>query len=324
MKRQASTVAAILALGALTPHAIAADAEAYPSRPIRVLVPYTPGTTSDIIARIVGIKLGGALGQQVVIENREGAAGTIAAGIAARANPDGYTLLLAQASFSVAPFLFKQVPYDAIKDFSAVTLIAIVPNVLVVSPSFPAATMKELIAMAKAQPGKLQYAHSGKGSPSHLASEMLNSMAGIKIEEIPYKSSAQALTDAMVGTVAFNYPSMTAVMPHVKGGKVRALAVSSGKRASAMPDIPSMAEFVPGYDAAGYYGFVVPAGTPPALVRRLQKDIVAVVSTQDTKERLATQGADVLGYTPEEFAAFIKRDSAKWAKLIDDLKIPKD
>jgi tripartite-type tricarboxylate transporter receptor subunit TctC len=304
--------------------AAAGAQDSYPSKPIRVLVPYTPGTTSDIIARIVGLKLGSVLGQQVVIENREGAAGTIAAGIAARANPDGYTLLLAQASFSVAPFLFKTVPYDPIKDFSAITLIAIVPNVLVTSPSFPANSMKELIALAKAQPGKLQYSHSGKGSPSHLASEMLNSMAGIKIEEIPYKSSAQALTDAMVGTVAFNYPSMTAVIPHVKAGKVKALAVSSGKRASALPDVPSMAETVPGYDAAGYYGFVVPTGTPSALVKRLHKEIIAVVTTADMKERLAATGADVVGNTPEEFTVFIRRDAQKWNKLIDELKIPKD
>jgi tripartite-type tricarboxylate transporter receptor subunit TctC len=318
-----AVVSALVCSCLLLPSAAGAE-DAFPTRPVRILVPYTPGTTSDIIARLVGLKLGAALGQQVVIENREGAAGTIAAGIAARANPDGYTLLLAQASFSVAPFLFKTVPYDPSKDFAAITLIAIVPNVLVTSPSFPANSMKDLIAMAKAQPGKLQYAHSGKGSPSHLASEMLNSMAGIKIEEIPYKSSAQALTDAMVGTVAFNYPSMAAVMPHVKAGKVKALAVSSGKRASAMPDVPSMAEFVPGYDAAGYYGFVVPAGTPPALVKRLYKDIIAVISTPDMKERLALQGADIVGNTPEEFTIFIRRDAQKWNKLIDELKIPKD
>ncbi|MGH8620201.1 MAG: tripartite tricarboxylate transporter substrate binding protein [Burkholderiales bacterium] len=324
MKTFASYTAALIVTGALAPLADAAEADAYPARPVRILVPYTPGTTSDIIARLVGIKLGATLGQQVVIENREGAAGTIAAGIAARANPDGYTLLLAQASFSVAPFLFKKLPYDPSKDFSAITLIAMVPNVLVTSPTFPANSMKELIALAKTQPGKLQYAHSGKGSPSHLASEMLNSMAGIKIDEIPYKSSAQALTDAMVGTVAFNYPSMAAVMPHVKAGRVKALAVSSGKRASAMPDVPSMAETVPGYDAAGYYGFVVPAGTSPALVKRLQKDIVAAVTAPDMKERLAAQGADIVGNTPEEFTAFIRRDAAKWSKLIDELKIPKD
>ncbi len=301
-----------------------AQAQSFPAKPIRILVPYTPGTTSDIVARTIGIRLTAVFGQQVIIENREGAAGTIAANIAAHANPDGYTMLLAQSSFSVAPYLFKQVPYDPSRDFAAVTLIALVPNVLVTSPSFRPNSIKELIALAKAEPGRLQYSHSGKGSPSHLATEMLKSMAGIDIVEIPYKSSAQALTDAMIGTVAFNYPSMAAVLPFIKAGKVKALAVSSAKRSPATPDIPSVGESVPGYDAAGYYGFVVPAGTPRDIVNKLQVEIVKAVQDPDMKMRLQQQGADIRADTPAAFEDFIRRDAKKWAQLIDNLNIPKD
>ena len=304
--------------------AAGAQAQSFPVKPIRILVPYTPGTTSDIVARSIGIKLTAVFGQQVIIENREGAAGTIAASIAAHANPDGHTLLLAQSSFSVAPYLFKQVPYDPTRDFVAVTLIALVPNVLVTAPSFRANSMKELIALAKAEPGRLQYAHSGKGSPSHLASEKLKSMAGVDIAEIPYKSSAQALTDAMIGTVAFNYPSMAAVLPFIKAGKVKALAVSSAKRSPATPDVPSMAETIPGYDAAGYYGFVVPAGTPRDIVRKLQTEIVKAVQDPEMTARLQQQGAEIRADTPAAFEEFIRRDAVKWAKLIDSLHIPKD
>lgn len=310
--------AAAAALIACTGAALAQD---YPARPVRVVVGFTVGTTTDILARLIGQKLGETWGQQVIVDNTPGAGGTIAAASAARAAPDGYTLLLAATSFIVSPSLYGKLQYDPVRDFAPVSLIALVPNVLVVHPSLPVKNVRDLVALARSQPGKLDYASSGKGSASHLNTELFKAMAGVDVVEIPYKSSAQALTDVISGQVTMNYPSLAAALPHIRSGRVKALAVSGARRSSAAPAVPSMAEYLPGYDAAGWYGFLAPAGTPKGIVTGLNRDVVKVVRLPDVKEKMSSQGAEVVGSTPEEFAAAMKAGRDKWDRLIKRLGI---
>jgi tripartite-type tricarboxylate transporter receptor subunit TctC len=300
----------------------AAQAQAYPTKPVRLVVGFGPGTTVDILARLTGQKLSEIWGQQVIVENQPGASSTIAAANVARAAGDGYTLLFGSTALIVSPSLFKKLGYDLARDFTPVSLVALVPNVLVVHPSLPVKNIRGLIALAKAKPGQLNYSSSGKGSASHLNTELFKAMAGIDIVEIPYKSSAQALIDVMSGEVLMNYPSLAAALPHIRAGRVRALAVSGAKRSQAAPEVPSMAEYLPGYEASGWFGVLVPSAVPSELVKRLNADIVRVVNMPDLRGKMESQGADVVGSTPEEFARYMREGRERWDNLIRKLDIP--
>ena len=313
-----------IGLSALSLSALATNtvlAQTYPDKPVRILVGFTPGTTTDILARIVGQKLTDTLAQQTVIENRDGAAGTIAAGIAARANPDGYTLWLASTGqYVVSPNLYRKLPYNPLKDFSHIARIAQVPNVLVVHPSMPVKSVRELIAAAKAKPGVINYASSGKGSASHLNAELFKSMTGVDMVEIPYKSSAQAATDLLGGQVSLNFPSLSATLAHIKAGKLRALAVTSATRSQAMPELPTMAEAgIPGYEASSLYGLSAPVGTPKPVIAQLNKQVNLLLESPEVRERMAAQGAETLGGTPDDLALYVRTDIVKWGKLIERL-----
>lgn len=296
-----------------------AQAQPYPYKPIRILVGFTPGTTTDILARTIGQKLTENFSQQVIIENRDGAGGTIAATLAARANPDGYTLwLAASGQYVISPILYRALSYDPLKDFSAIGRIAEVPNVLVVHPSMAAKSVKELVALAKSKPGVINYASSGKGSASHLNAELFKAMTGVDMVEIPYKSSAQAATDLLGGQVSLNFPSLPATISQIRSGKLRALAVTGAKRSQAMPDLPTMAEAgVAGYEASNTYWLAAPAGLQRSIVVRLNRELNSVLAMPDVRERLAGQGAEPLSGAPEDLTAYIKGDLIKWGKLID-------
>ena len=315
--RAAASLSAALALSA--PHAAAA-AEPYPARPVRFVVAFPPGGGTDIIARSIAQKLGERLGQQVLIDNRPGAGGNIGTDLVAKSSPDGYTLLMGSAGpLAINASLFARMPFDPIKDLAPVTLAASTPNVLVVHPSLPAATVRELIALAKARPGEINFASSGHGTPAHLAGELFNSMAGVKLIHVPYKGAAPALADLLGGQVQLMFSTMPPALPHVRDGKLRALAVTSLKRSPAAPDLPTVDEIaLPGFEANTWHGVVVPAGTPEAIVARLNREIVAILHLPDVVERLSGQGAEALGSTPEEFAAYIKSESVKWAKVVRD------
>ncbi len=302
---------------------VASHAQSYPAKPLRLIVPFAPGGGNDTIARAIAAQMSGSMGQQVVVDNRAGAGGVIGAEAAARAPADGYTLFLGGVgSHAVNPTLMPNLPYDAVKDFSPVSLIASAPSVLVVNPGVNARTVAELTAIAKASPGKLNYATNGNGSSSHLATLLYESMAGIQMTHVPYKGFAPALTDILGGQVQLMMNSIVALAPQIKAGKVRALAVSSKTRSSVLPDVPTMSEAgVTGYEAGSWYGILVPAGTPRDIVQRLNAEIVRAVKQPDVRERLAAEGADPIGSTPEEFAAHIKIEMARLGKVIREAKL---
>ena len=316
-RRAALSLAATLAI--LAPHAARA-ADAYPAKPVRFVVAFPPGGGTDIIARAIAQKLAERIAQQVVVDNRPGAGGNIGTDIVAKSAPDGYTLLMGSAGpLAINASLFGKMPFDPIKDLAPVTLAASTPNVLVVHPSLRAATVKELIALAKARPGEINFASSGHGTPAHLAGELFNSMAGVKMVHVPYKGAAPALADPLGGQVQLMFSTMPPALPHVKDGKLRALAVTSAKRSPAAPDIPTLDEIaLPGFEANTWHGVVVPAGTPATIVARLNREIVAILHLPDVVERFSSQGAEALGSTPEEFAAYIRSETLKWAKVVRD------
>ena len=316
-RRAALSLAAALAI--LAPHAAAA-ADAYPAKPVRFVVAFPPGGGTDIIARSIAQKLTERIAQQVVVDNRPGAGGNIGTDIVAKSAPDGYTLLMGSAGpLAINASLFVKMPFDPIKDLAPVTLAASTPNVLVVHPSLRAATVKELIALAKARPGEINFASSGHGTPAHLAGELFNSMAGVKMVHVPYKGAAPALADLLGGQVQLMFSTMPPALPHVKDGKLRALAVTSAKRSPAAPDLPTVDEIaLPGFEANTWHGVVAPAGTPRAIIARLNREIVAILHLPDVVERLSAQGAEPVGSTPEEFAAYIGSETLKWAKVVRD------
>ena len=303
--------------------AAAQAADAYPSRPIRMIVAYPPGGGTDQVGRVMAEQLTQTLGQQVVIDNRGGATGNIGTELAARAAPDGYTLLMGNvAPNAVNVSLFKKLGFDPVKDFAPVSLVAITPNILVAHPSVPVKTIKELIALAKAKPGALNFPSAGVGSSSHLAGELLKSLAGISMVHIPFKGGGPALVATIAGEVQIMFATMPAAMPHVKSGKVRPVAVTTTKRSQAMPELPTIAESgVKGYDAATWYGLLAPAGTSKAIVDRLHGDTVKILAGP-TRQRLEAQGFEPDGGTPAAFAAYIKSEITKWAKVIKDAGIP--
>jgi tripartite-type tricarboxylate transporter receptor subunit TctC len=301
-------------------------AQGFPNKPVRIIVPFSAGSGSDVFARTLGPKFTETWGQQVVVENREGAGGAIGAQLVAKAAPDGYTLLLGATSWAVAPSLYAKPPYDAFRDFVPVGRIGSVPSVLVVHPALPVNDVKALIKLAKAQPGKLDYSSSGKGAPSHLFVEYFKAMAKVDIVEVPYKITAQALTDVIGGQIVMNLPILAAGLPHVRAGRLKALAVTSAKRAGAAPEIPTLAESggLPGYEAAQWQGFIAPAGTPADVVTKINAELNRALQLPDVKERIGNLGVDFAPTTPQQFAADIKTDVAKWDQLIKSLGIRLD
>jgi tripartite-type tricarboxylate transporter receptor subunit TctC len=308
------------ALSALVaPRADAADALAsFPSKPVRLIVPFTPGGSTDILARAIGQKLGETWGQSLVIDNRPGAGGIIGMELAAKAAPDGYTRVMGHVGTLAAnPALYKSLPYDPVRDFAPVTLIAMVPNVLAVGPAVPSKTVGELIALAKSKPGKLDYGSGGNGSAAHLATEYFKLKAGVDIQHVPYKGTAPALQDLLGGQIALVITGLPPVLPHAKAGKVRILGVASAQRLKQFPDIPTIAESgVPEYEATQWYGILAPAATPKDLVAKLNRDIVNVLKDPSVADKLAAEGADPVGDSPEHFYAFIRSEIDLWGKVI--------
>src|SRR6266850_4359867 len=291
-------------------------AQGYPLKTIRVVVPYPPGGASDITARLVAQKMTERFGQAVVVENRPGASGVIGFEAAAKSAPDGYTVLMATAEIAILPHLQKM-PFDVEKDLAPVSLAVTTPLILVVHPSLPVTTVKELIAVAKARPGQLSFASNGNGSPQHLAAEMLKITMKIDMVHVPYKGAGQVMADLVGGQVQMFFAGMPPAMPHVQSGKLRALAVTTAKRSPAAPEVPTMEEAgVPGFDISNWFAYFVPAGTPPDAIGKLNAEINRALKLQDVKEKLASLGAEVAGGSPEELAKFASAESAKFANLI--------
>jgi tripartite-type tricarboxylate transporter receptor subunit TctC len=297
-------------------------AQSYPSKPIRWIVPFPPGGSTDLLARIVGQKLTEAWGQQVVVENRGGAGGTLGAGEAARAPADGYTLLMGAIHHTIATSVYPKLTYDFQKDLAPITVVAIVPNVLVVNPSVPANSVKELIAYAKSNPGKLTYGSAGMGTAHHLIGEQFNAQAGVNIVHVPYKGSSPAVADLIGGQVSIMYDTVASCLPHVKAGKLRALAVATAKRSSALPDVPTIAEAaLPGFEVTTWFGALAPAKTPQEIVMKLHAEMVKILNMPDVKKRLAEAGAEPVGNTPDEMAAQIKRETEEFGKIVKQARI---
>jgi tripartite-type tricarboxylate transporter receptor subunit TctC len=295
-----------------------ATAQSYPAKSVRLIVPFSAGGGADIVARAIAQKLGDSLGQQVVVDNRTGAAAIIGTELAAKSAPDGYTLILGQTGpNSINPTLYDKLPYDAAKDFAPITLTTTYPYVLVVHPSIPAKSIKELIALAKARPNQLSFASAGNGGANHLTAELLKTMAGIQMVHVPYKASAPALIDVLGGHVSMMFDPTITAMPHVKLGKLRALGVTSLKRTAIAPELPTVAETgLPGFESIGWHGVLAPAGTAREIIGRLNKDIINALRAPDMRARFAEQGAEPVGNTPEQFVEFLKADLAKWATVI--------
>jgi len=293
-------------------------AQNYPSKPIRMICPFAPGGGSDFIGRIVGKQINDALGQPLVIENRGGAAGAIGAELAARATPDGYTLLLGSAGpLTIQPGLSARLPYDPLRDFAPVTVVTSMPFVLVVHPSLPVKSVPELLALARAKPGQLNFGSPGNGSTTHLSTELLKMLANVDVVHVPYKGVAPALAELVGGQVQFMAGDMSTVMPQVKAGRLRALAVTGAQRSTIVPELPTVAESgVPGYAASGWFGVLAPAATPRGIVTRLNDVIVKGLMSAEARERLAALGGEVVANTPAEFTAYLRADLEKWSKLI--------
>ena len=314
MQRIAAWIAGI----ALASLATLAHAQAWPSKPIKWVVPFAPGGTTDILARTVGEKLALALGQPVIIENKPGAGGGVGAEFTAKSAPDGYTIMGGTIStHAINASLYKNLPYDPVKDFVAITLIARVPNMLVVNNAVPAKDVKELIALLKANPNKYSFASSGNGTSQHLSGELFKSMSGTDMQHIPYKGSPPALQDVMGGQVTMTFDNITTAWTLAKSGKLRALAVTTARRSSIAPDVPTLAESgLPGFEVGSWQGVFAPAGTPPEIVKRLNAEIVKALNLPDVREKLSGLGAEIVADSPEEFSALVKAEVVKWADVV--------
>jgi tripartite-type tricarboxylate transporter receptor subunit TctC len=313
MKRLAAIV--MLALGAGSV-AVPAAQSAYPQRPVRVVIPFPPGGTSDILTRIMGEKLTPALGQQVIVDNRPGAGGVIATDIVAKAAPDGHTLYMAFVSHAINPYVYAKLPYDTVRDFTPIALFAVSPNVVVVTPSLPAKSVREFIELAKAKPGQVNYASAGIGTNSHLSAELLAAISGIRMVHVPYKGGPQANADVAAGTVQMHIPSMPVAMPLIKAGRLRAIAVTSSKRSPALPDVPTVAETLPGYESLAWYGFVAPRGTPQAVVQRLASEVATVLKRPEVIESMSVQGAEPTYMGPAAFGEYIRAELKRWEAAV--------
>ena len=306
-------IAALLAVFAQN-----AFAQAYPTHSIRLVVPFPAGGTTDILARAAAQKLSESLGQAVVVDNRPGAAGNIGADLVAKSAPDGYTLLMGTVgTHAINPGLYAKMPYDHVKDFVPVVLVAGVPNVLAVYPAFPVNSVAELIALAKSKPGTINFASSGSGTSIHMSGELFKSMAGVDMTHVPYKGSAPALTDLMGGQVQIMFDNLPSALPLIKAGKLRAIAVTSLKRAPALPDVPTISESgLPGFEASSWFGVLAPAGTPAPIVAKINADVNKWLQSPEAREQMLAQGANAAGGTPEQFAAHIRAETEKWAKVV--------
>ncbi len=293
-------------------------AQAWPSKPVRLIVPYPPGGSADILARAIGQKLAEGLGQQVVIDNRPGAGTAIGAEATAKAAPDGYTVMLGTvSSHAINPALTPGLKYDPVRDFAPVSLVASIPFALIVHPSLPVHSVKELIALAKSKPGALNFSSAGNGTSNHLAGELFKSMTGTYMVHIPYKGSAPALNDLIAGQVQLMFDLVLTTAPHVKSGAVRALAVTGRERSAALPGVPTVAESgVPGYEVSAWFGIFAPAGTPTAVIGTLNAETVKALRQPDLRERMASQGAEPVTSTPEQFTAYVKEELAKWTRVV--------
>ena len=294
-----------------------ASAQSYPARPLRLIVAFAPGGSVDVIARVVGQKLGDNLGQQVVIDNRPGAGGNVSAEIAARAAPDGYTLYICSASLVANPSLYRKVPYDPIRDFSPITLLASAQSVLVAHPGFAAKNVKDLIALAKKSPGKINYASPGSGSSGHLTMELFKTMAGVDLVHVPYKVMSQLQADVIAGQVPIAFSTIPGALPHIQAARMLPLAVSGARRSPVLTNVPTVAEAgIPGYEATTWYPVLTPAGTPRPIVEKLNTELNAIVRAPDMKERFQMLGIDAIGSTPEALASHIKAELRKWQKVV--------
>jgi tripartite-type tricarboxylate transporter receptor subunit TctC len=314
MGRNAVRAAFAAALLALVGQAFG---QAYPARPVRLLVPFSAGGFSDVAARIVTPRLSAALGQQVIVDNRPGAGGTIGADFVAKSKPDGYTLLWTGTPHVISPWLYKNLPYDVLKDFAPITLIASGPYVLVVNPQLPVSSVLELIAVARAQPGKIDFASSGNGSAQHLVAELFNSAAGVQLNHVPYKGSGPAMQDLLSGQVKVSFAGVPNVITHVKAGRLRALGVTTTKRASEMPDVPTIAEAgVPGYEATLWLGLLAPVGTPPEVIQRIYTETVKILQDPELQPSFRAAGVEASVIPPTEFGEFIRSEYEKWGKVV--------
>jgi tripartite-type tricarboxylate transporter receptor subunit TctC len=318
MLHQRSTFACALGAAAVLAAAFAplAAAQPYPTRPVRLIVPYPPGGPTDFVGRTVAQKLSETLGQQVVVDNRPGASAMIGHELGAKAAPDGYTLLFATGGgMVIAPLAVAKPAYDAAKDFAAVSLLVISPQIIVAHPSFPASNIKELIAAAKAKPGAYNFASVGTGSPNHLGGELIKVMAGIDVVHVPYKGTAPAITDLVAGQTQFMFNSMPSVLGLVKAGKLKILGTGGSKRSPVIPDVPTVAETLPGFEVVTWYGIAGPAKLPRDIVTRLNKEIVAIIAQPEVQKRFSEQGLEPQSSTPQEFLDFMRRETDKWRKV---------
>lgn len=312
MKTSTIALATLAAIAALP-----AAAQTYPNRPIRLVVPSSPGGGTDITGRIVASKLSEQLGQQVVVDNRAGAGTIIGIEIAAKAPPDGYTLLMGLSTLAINPSMYAKLPYDALRDLAPISLAVLSPNILTVHPSVPAKTVKEFIALAKARPGTITFGSAGQATSPHLSGELLKVLAKIDIVHVPFKGSGQSVISSLAGEIAANFPSVPTAIPYIKAGKLRGLGVTMAKRTAALPDVPSIAEAgVPGYEATQWFGMLAPAGTPRPIIDRLNHEMVKLLKSPEIRDRLIADGTDPAPTTPEEFAAYIKSETEKWTKVI--------
>ncbi len=305
----------LLALALLIP--FPAFSQPYPAKPVRLIVTYPPGGGADTMARLLSPKLGEALGQPVLVENRAGASGTIAADLVAKSSPDGYTLMLDAANYAVNPSLYPKLPYDPAKAFAPVTLIALFPNVVVVTPAFPVSSIRQLVEKIRAEPGKIAFASSGNGSAQHLAAELFRQRAGLDMVHMPYKGGGPALIDVMAGQVPLYFGNMASALPHVKNGKLKALAVTGAKRSPAAPELPTVAEAgMPGYQVYEWNAIFAPAGTPEPIVKRLYLEISKALAAPDLKERIAALGGEIVASSPADTAAWLREQTASWGKVV--------
>lgn len=308
-----SLTAALLCAAACAP----AGAQNYPVRPIRVIVPFPAGGGTDIVARIIMRKVTDGIGGAAVIDNRAGAGGTIGTELVAKSPADGYTIGIVSGSHAINPALYRKLAYDSINDFAPVSLLVSGPGLLVVHPSLPAKTVQELIALARSRPGQMSYASAGNGTPPHLAAELFKSMAKLQIAHVPYKGNTAAFADLVSGQVVMSFPTIPSALPLVKAGRLRALAVTSKDRSRIVPELPTIAASgLPGYEASSWYAALAPAGTPPAIVHRLQQAMARALEQPDVRETLVTQGLDPVGNTPAEFAQILRSDMDKWSKVV--------
>jgi tripartite-type tricarboxylate transporter receptor subunit TctC len=323
---QACALAAAFSVsGAYAQAASTGSGQAWPAKPITLIVPFATGGTTDVLARAVGVELGKSLGQPVLVESKPGAGATLGADFVAKAKPDGYTLLMGAVHHTIATSVYRKLPYDFQKDLAPVSTVALVPNVLVVNPSVPAKNVKELLALAKAQPGKFTYGSNGNGTGQHLIGAQFESMGGVQLLHVPYKGSGPLTTDLLGGQINMSFDTITPVLPHIKAGKLRALAVTTSKRSAALPDVPTLDEAgLKGFNLGTWFGILAPAGTPAAVVERLNREIVRIVNLPDFRKRMDDIGAEPVGNTPAQMAAQIKEDTERFARLVKEAKVSID